>query len=436
MQKDGNKKVAIHTLGCKLNFSESSEIGRQLEANGYERIPFGQEADVSLIHTCTVTGSADRKTRQAIRKARQASPSGVVVAMGCYAQLQGNKIIELEGVDLVLGNKEKFDLLTYLDQFEEKQKPIVQACDIDQVDRFSAAQSIDERTRAFLKVQDGCDYNCSYCTIPAARGKSRNPKIQTLVEQTQNILSKGIAEIVLTGVNTGDFGKSTKERFIDLVTELDALDGKHRFRISSIEPNLISHEVIDRVRDSRHFTPHFHIPLQAGSDEILKKMRRRYLRDTFKERVEYIRQVLPEAGIGADVIVGFPGETDQHFEEARQFLTDLPLSYLHVFTYSERPGTPATEIRPIVPNRVRDERSAILHELSDEKKLSFMKQQQGSIREVIFEGKNQAEMMTGFTDNYVEVCHPYQPERIKQITPVKLVEPFSQQSMIGEIVKT
>jgi len=400
MLKGKKKRVAFHTLGCKLNFSESSEIGRQMEDEGYVRVPFGEEADVSVIHTCSVTGSADRKTRQAIRKAKKISPKGVIVALGCYAQLKANDTEAFENVDIALGTDEKFSLAYHLDQFEEDKIPIVQACNIDQIDQFHSASSIGERTRAFLKVQDGCDYSCSYCTIPKARGKSRNPAINIIVDQVNNLVSKGIPEIVLTGVNTGDFGRSTNESFIDLLKAIDKVPGSHRFRISSIEPNLLTEEIILFIKSSTHFTPHFHIPLQSGSDEILKRMGRRYLRTVFEEKVMFIHKTLPDASIGVDVIVGFPGESNENFEDAVQFLSKLPVSYLHVFTYSERKGTLAAEMPYPVQNKIRDERSVRLHQLSDEKKNEFYTSQIGSTRWLIPEGKT-TDKIHGFTENYI-----------------------------------
>ena len=417
MLKGKNKRVVFHTLGCKLNFSESSEIGRQLEDEGYIRVPFGEEADVSVIHTCSVTGSADRKTRQAIRKAKRISPNGITVAMGCYAQLKSDDPEALKDADLVLGTSEKFNLASYLNQYKKDQFPIVKACHIDQTDQFFSARSVGERTRAFLKVQDGCDYACSYCTIPKARGKSRNPKITTIVEQVNELVAKGIPEIVLTGVNTGDFGRSTVESFIDLLKAIDQVAGSHRFRISSIEPNLLTEEIILFIKSSVHFTPHFHIPLQSGSDEILKSMSRRYLRQVFEEKVTFIHKELPDASIGVDVIVGFPGESNENFEDAVQFLSQLPISYLHVFTYSERPGTPAAEMPNPVPNRIRDERSVRLHQLSDAKKTTFYNSQIGSTRWLVPEGKT-PNRLHGFTENYIEISAEgvHKPSK----TPVKI----------------
>lgn len=433
MQNGKKRTVAFHTLGCKLNFSESSEIGRQLEDEGYERVSFGQKADISVIHTCSVTGSADKKTRQAFRKAKQISPDGITVAMGCYAQLKSADIEQFKDVDIVLGTSEKYDLPKYLANFNAGDKPIVQACQIDLEDSFFGAQSIGERTRAFLKVQDGCDYSCSYCTIPKARGKSRNPKISVLVEQVKNLVAKGIPEIVLTGVNTGDFGKSTGESFDHLLEKIDEIQGDHRFRISSIEPNLITEEIVLFIKDSTHFTPHFHIPVQAGSDDVLRHMKRRYLRETFEKRVKFIRNIMPDASVGADVIVGFPGETDDNFNDAVSFLSDLPLSYFHVFTYSERPGTPAAEMPRQVPNRIRDERSHILHELSSAKKKWFYESQIGSERWLIPE-RNKTDQLHGFTENYVETI--VDTPRLPEHTRVKvLLESINEQGKaIGKII--
>ncbi|MCK5822074.1 MAG: tRNA (N(6)-L-threonylcarbamoyladenosine(37)-C(2))-methylthiotransferase MtaB [Bacteroidales bacterium] len=417
MLKGKNKRVAIHTLGCKLNFSESSEIGRQLEDEGYIRIPFGEEADISVIHTCSVTGSADRKTRQAIRKAKKISPKGITVAMGCYAQLKSGDNKAFDDVDLVLGTNEKFNLSQYLDEFENNELPIIQACNIDQLDQFHSARSIGERTRTFLKVQDGCDYSCSYCTIPKARGKSRNPAIKILVEQVKDLVSQGIPEIVLTGVNTGDFGRSTDESFIDLLKAIDLIPGSHRFRVSSIEPNLLTEDIILFIKTSLHFTPHFHIPLQSGSDEILQKMSRRYLRETFEKKVTFIHKELPDASIGVDVIVGFPGESNENFEDAVQFLNSLPISYLHVFTYSERPGTPAADFPKPVQNKIRDDRSVRLHQLSDEKKHKFYSSQIGSIRWLVPEGKTPG-IIKGFTENYIDT---YIEDVLKTVkTPIQV----------------
>lgn len=397
------KKVAFHTLGCKLNFSETSEIGRQLEESGYERVPFGTPADITVIHTCSVTGSADRKTKQAIHKAIHVSPESYIVAMGCYAQLNPGEIASWKGVDLVLGTNDKFDLVKYLTDIRKKDHAEVHSCEIVEDQKFFPAHSTTERTRAFLKVQDGCDYPCTYCTIPKARGKSRNPEITSLVEQARELADKGLREIVLTGVNIGDFGKSSGENFTNLAKALDEVAGILRFRISSIEPNLITDELITFIAGSKRFAPHFHIPLQSGSDKILKLMKRRYLTSLFAERVLMIKSLMPDACIGADVIVGFPGETNEDFDDACRFIGGLPLSYLHVFTYSERPGTPAAVMTGKIPNRIRDERSHSLHNLGSRLKQEFHQSQIGMEKTVIFEQERKDGAMTGFTDNYIEV---------------------------------
>ncbi|HBB90944.1 MAG: tRNA (N(6)-L-threonylcarbamoyladenosine(37)-C(2))-methylthiotransferase MtaB [Bacteroidetes bacterium GWF2_49_14] len=414
------KKVAFHTLGCKLNFSETSEIGRQLEEAGFERVSFGTPADVTVIHTCSVTGSADRKTRQAIHKAVHTSPEGFIVAMGCLAQLKPEELASWHGVDLVLGTSDKFDLVKYLGDIRKKPVAEIHSCEIAEENKFFSAHSTSERTRAFLKVQDGCDYPCSYCTIPKARGKSRSPFITIITEQAKELANKGLHEIVLTGVNIGDFGKTTGESFLDLVKKLDDTDGILRFRISSIEPNLIPDDLVRFVADSKRFAPHFHIPLQSGSDKILRLMRRRYLRKTFAERVEKIKELMPDAAVGADVIVGFPGETQEDFEDACRFIQSLPLSYLHVFTYSERAGTVAATMGGKIPERIRDERSHILHEIGNELKMNFYRSLAGQERIVIFEQKRKDGTVTGYTDNYAEVVIPWQEDVVHQIKRVRL----------------
>lgn len=431
--KTRKKTVAFHTLGCKLNYSETSEIGRQLEEEGFNRVAFGENADVSVIHTCSVTGSADRKTRQAIKKAIKASPEGFIVAMGCYAQLQPEEMAAIEGVDLILGSRDKFNLPEYLKNPVKKGKTEIHSCGTEDLSMFFPAYSSGERTRAFLKVQDGCDYSCTYCTIPKARGKSRNPDIKLLIEQARNIASKGIREIVLTGVNIGDFGKSTNQSFTELIRALETENIPARFRISSIEPNLLTDEIIHIASGSDRIAPHFHIPLQSGSDTILRLMRRRYLRDVFEERAVKIREIIPDASIGADVIVGFPGESGELFKETYNFLMDIDVSYLHVFTYSERPGTLAAQMKPSVPNRIRDERSKILHDLSDQKKEIFCTSQHGMIRKVIFERKTKSGNMSGFTDNYIEVEVPLQMELLHTEQEVRLLE-YSNGIMAGQVV--
>jgi len=414
------KKVAFHTLGCKLNFSETSEIGRQLEDAGFERVPFGQPADVTVIHSCSVTGSADRKTRQAIHKAVHTSPDGFIVAMGCLAQLKPEEIASWPGVDLVLGTNDKFDLLNYLGDTRKKTKAEIHSCEIAGQGKFFPAHSSGERTRAFLKVQDGCDYTCSYCTIPKARGQSRNPTISIITEEARELASEGLQEIVLTGINIGDFGKSTGESFIDLVRALDQTEEILRFRISSIEPNLITHELIHFVSASQRFAPHFHIPLQSGCDRILKLMHRRYLRQVFAEKVIRIKELMPDACIGADVIAGFPGETDEDFLDECSFIQSLPLSYLHVFTYSERPGTPASGMTGRVPERIRDERSKTLHKISTQLKIRFYQTLIGQVHLVIFEQKQRDGTMIGFTDNYAEVVLPWNPAMVHKAVRIRI----------------
>lgn len=430
------KKVAFHTLGCKLNFAETSEIGRQLEESGFERVPFGTLADITVIHTCSVTGSADRKTKQAVHKALQVSPDSYIVAMGCYAQLNPEEIASWKGVDLVLGTNDKFDLAKYLTDTRKKGHAEVHSCEIMEDQKFFPAHSTAERTRAFLKVQDGCDYPCTYCTIPKARGKSRNPEIESIVDQARDLSTKGLREIVLTGVNIGDFGKSTGETFTQLARQLDDVDGILRFRISSIEPNLITDELIRFVAASKRFAPHFHIPLQSGSDKILKTMKRRYLTPVFADRVTKIKTLMPDACIGADVIVGFPGETDEDFLEACRFINNLPLSYLHVFTYSERPGTPAAILSGKIPNRIRDERSRTLHLIGNGLKQQFYLSQVGQEKAVIFEQQKKDGTMTGFTDNYVEVQTECKPEFLHHAGLVFLSGPENNGLISAKMVST
>ncbi len=430
------KKVAFHTLGCKLNFSETSEIGRQLEESGFERVPFGTPADITVIHTCSVTGSADRKTKQAVHKAIHISPDGYLVAMGCFAQLNPQEIASWQGVDLVLGTNDKFDLPKYLTDFSKKDHAEIHSCEITEDQKFFPSHSTAERTRAFLKVQDGCDYPCTYCTIPKARGKSRNPEIISVVEQARELSAKGLREIVLTGVNIGDFGKTTGETFTQLAIALNEVEGILRYRISSIEPNLITNELLRFVSGTTRFAPHFHIPLQSGSDKILKLMKRRYLTDVFAERVMQIKSLIPDCSVGADVIVGFPGETEEDFLEVQQFISSLPLSYLHVFTYSERPGTPAAEMAGKVQNRIRDDRSHALHETGTRLKYDFYKSQLGSERIVIFEQKKPDGTMTGFTDNYIEVKADFQSEFLHRAGWVQLCGPINDGIVKAKMIST
>ncbi len=425
------KTVAFHTLGCKLNFSETSAIARQFEGAGYGAIKFQEGADIYVINTCSVTDFADRKCRKVVRQALRHSPNAFVVVTGCYAQLKPEEISEIPGVDLVLGAAEKFRILDYIDDLSKApDKGMVQAGDIKEANSFTNAFSFGDRTRSFLKVQDGCDYKCSFCTIPLARGKSRSDTVEQVVENAKKIAEMGVREIVLTGVNLGDFGNGTaviegvkpkkEAMFIDLIKELDQVEGIDRFRISSIEPNLCTDEVIEFVAESNRFVPHFHIPLQSGNNKQLKAMRRRYKRELYADRVAKIKTLMPHCCIGVDVIVGFPGETDEDFKETYQFLNDLDISYLHVFTYSERPNTLAAEMEEVVPVHIRRERNEMLRILSEKKKRFFYEQFIGQERTVLFEKHKDKNLMSGFTDNYLKIELPYNPELINELGKVEL----------------
>lgn len=425
------RTVAFHTLGCKLNFSETSSIGRLFEDAGYSELNFDEPADIYVINTCSVTDFADKKCRQTVRRALRQNPAAFVVVVGCYAQLKPDEIADIEGVDLVLGAAQKFRILDYIDQLSKSQgKGMVQAGAVSEAKDFVDSFSFGDRTRSFLKVQDGCDYKCTFCTIPQARGKSRSSTVESVVANAQKIADMGVKEIVLTGVNIGDFGNGTeviegakpkKEAlFIDLVKELDKVEGIERFRISSIEPNLLTQEIIDFVAQSQRFAPHFHIPLQSGNDKQLRAMRRRYTRDLYAARVDMIRKVMPHACIGVDVIVGFPDETDEDFMETYNFVHSLDVSYLHVFTYSERANTPAAEMENAVPMQKRRERNEMLRILSDKKQFNFYQQQLGQTRPVLIESKNQDGLMFGFTDNYVKVQLPYNEQLINNVKAYQL----------------
>tara|TARA_Y100000385_G_scaffold291357_1_gene368862 strand:- start:6328 stop:7662 length:1335 start_codon:yes stop_codon:yes gene_type:complete len=424
--------VAFHTLGCKLNFSESSTIRRKFEEKGFSTLSFEEAADVYVINTCSVTDFADRKCRSTVRKALRLSPEAKVIVIGCYAQLKPNEIADIPGVDLVLGAGEKFNVVNYVDNISKSpHKGMVRAGEIKEVNSFEEAFSFGDRTRTFLKVQDGCNYKCTFCTIPLARGASRSDTAENVVENAQKIAEKGCKEIVLTGVNIGDFGNGTeviegvrpkKEAlFVDLIKALEKeVNGIERFRISSIEPNLCSDEVIEFVAKSERFVPHFHMPLQSGSDTLLAMMKRRYKRQLYQERVTLIKKLMPHACIGVDVIVGFPGETDEYFKETFDFISDLDVSYLHVFTYSERPNTPAVELEDIVPMQIRRQRNEALRRLSEKKKLQFYRQHLGEERTVLFEESKSTNMMTGFTDNYIKVEIPRISTFINTIRKVRL----------------
>ncbi len=436
------KTVAFHTLGCKLNFAETSTIARSFEKKGYLKVDFAGQADVYVLNTCSVTENADKECRQLIRNVKKTAPQSVVAVIGCYAQLKANEIALMDGVDLVLGAKEKFNLVSHIENFSKKEFTEVHSCEIEQTHDFISSYSAGNRTRSFLKVQDGCDYTCSYCTIPLARGKSRSDTIENVVKQANEIAEHGVKEIVLTGVNIGDFGFNEaisetgkkQETFLDLIKELDTIIGIERFRISSIEPNLLKDEIIEFVLQSKRFVPHFHIPLQSGSNKILKLMRRRYLKDLYADRVGAIKKLMPHACIGVDVIVGFPGETKEDFLETYNFINELNVSYLHVFTYSERPNTDAIELKPIVPIAVRKERNKMLRILSDKKQRNFYQQHLGTTRKVLFESENKNGFISGFTDNYIKTSVPYNEDLVNKIEEINLVNLNDTGNCVGELI--
>lgn len=415
-----NKKAAYLTLGCKLNFAETSAIGKQLSQVGVRRVRDGEVADICIINTCSVTEFADKKCRQAVRKLIKENPGAYVVVTGCYAQLKPEDIEGIKGVDLILGSEQKLDVVAYLDELKKKDKGVVHTTKTNQIRSFVPSCSQDDRTRYFLKVQDGCDYFCTFCTIPFARGRSRNGTIESMVQQAKEVAAKGGKEIVLTGVNIGDFGRTTGESFFDLIKALDEVEGIERFRISSIEPNLLTDEIIEFVAQSKRFAPHFHIPLQSGSDAVLRLMKRRYDTALFRYKIERIRDVMPDAFIGIDVIVGTRGETDEYFEEARSFLDSLDFSQLHVFTYSERPNTQALKIEHEVDSKTKHARCKALLDLSDKKLQAFYQLQQGTDRRVLFEHTQHDGMMYGFTENYVKVETPYYEGKANEIKIVTL----------------
>ena len=422
---ENKKRVAFYTLGCKLNFSETSTIARNLQEEGFERVDFEEVADMYVINTCSVTENADKQFKQVVRKAMKLNDKAFVAAVGCYAQLKPEELADVDGVDLVLGATEKFKLADYINDLSKNDFGQVHSCEIAEADFYVGSYSIGDRTRAFLKVQDGCDYKCTYCTIPLARGISRSDALENVLQNAAEISKQGIKEIVLTGVNIGDYGKGEfgnkkhEHTFLDLVKALDEVEGIERLRISSIEPNLLKNETIDFVSKSRTFVPHFHIPLQSGSNEILGKMKRRYQREVYTDRVANIRQVMPHACIGVDVIVGFPGETDEHFLETYHFLNDLDISYLHVFTYSERDNTEAAVMEGVVPNNVRAKRSKMLRGLSVKKRRAFYESQLGTQRTVLFEGENKEGYIYGFTENYVKVKTPWDPALVNTLHEVQ-----------------
>lgn len=423
---ENKKKVAFYTLGCKLNFSETSTIARNFQNEGFDRVEFEEVADIYVINTCSVTENADKQFKQIVKKATKLNDKAFIAAVGCYAQLKPEELVAVDGVDLVLGATEKFKITDYINDLAKNDIGEVHSCEIEEADFYVGSYSIGDRTRAFLKVQDGCDYKCTYCTIPLARGISRSDALENVLKNASEISQQGIKEIVLTGVNIGDYGKGEfgnkkhEHTFLDLVKALDEVEGIERLRISSIEPNLLKNETIDFVSKSRTFVPHFHIPLQSGSNEILKKMKRRYQREVYTERVSKIREVMPHACIGVDVIVGFPGETDEDFLETYHFLNDLEISYLHVFTYSERDNTEAAAMEGVVPMNVRSKRSKMLRGLSVKKRRAFYETQIGSSRTVLFEGENKEGYIQGFTENYVKVKTPWNPELVNTLHQVNL----------------
>lgn len=427
-------KVAFYTLGCKLNFSETSTVARQFSERGFEKVEFGSYADVCVINTCSVTDNADRKCRKIVRQALNANPSAFVAIIGCYAQLKPQEIVAIPGVDLVLGAGQKFRLFDFVDDFSKREVGEALAGDIGQVNGFMESFSLGDRTRSFLKIQDGCDYKCSFCTIPLARGKSRSDSLENVLTNARTIAQNGVKEIVLTGVNTGDYGKDQPHDFLDVVQAIDEVEGIERIRISSIEPNLLTNEIIEFTATSKRFMPHFHIPLQSGNDEMLAAMRRRYRRDLYVDRVTRIKELMPHACIGVDVIVGFPGETEAHFLDTYQFLNELDVSYFHVFTYSERANTHALTLPDPVPMQERNKRSKMLRTLSEKKKRYFYNQFVGQTRPVLIEAEKKGDRMFGFTDNYIKVALPVAADQFNSLAQCELTEVDPQGLMVGKLV--
>jgi threonylcarbamoyladenosine tRNA methylthiotransferase MtaB len=414
------KTVAFYTLGCKLNFSETSSIGRQLTGAGMQKVPFEAGADVYVVNTCSVTDNADKKCKKIVKEALRHNPNAFVAIVGCYAQLKPNEIAKIPGVDMVLGAAEKFNIENYLDDISKREVAVVKEGKIKEVLDYHASYSIGDRTRSFLKVQDGCDYFCSFCTIPLARGNSRSDTIENVVKQATEIVSQGIKEIVLTGVNTGDFGVDTDENFYQLLQALEKVEGLERIRISSIEPNLLTNEIIELVAQSKNIVPHFHIPLQSGSDKILQSMRRRYLTELYTSRVEKIKELMPHCCIGVDVIVGYPGEEHTDFIDTYNYLNELNISYLHVFTYSERVNTTAYKLPGKVNMSERADRSKMLHILSDKKRLAYYNEHIGNTYPVLWEAENDQDVMYGFTSNYIKVKTKYDPMLVNEVTEVEI----------------
>jgi threonylcarbamoyladenosine tRNA methylthiotransferase MtaB len=430
------KKVAFHTLGCKLNFAETSTIARSFPSDRYERVSPDSDADIFVINTCSVTDTADRKCRQAIRSIISRNPDSFIAVIGCYAQLRPEEASSIEGVDLVLGTYEKFDIASYAENLGRMKAPEVHSCELADTGGFIASWSAGDRTRSFLKIQDGCDYRCSYCTVPLARGRSRNPHISEIAEEARKIAESGVKEIVLTGVNVGDFGKSTGESLYDLLCALVDINDLNRLRLSSIEPDLLTDEIIDLVAREPVLMPHFHMPLQSGSDRILSLMRRRYRREVFRDRVMRIAERIPDTGIGADVITGFPGETDDDFQDTLHFLEELPLSYLHVFAFSPRPGTPAALMPEAVTKAEKERRSRQLIRLSQSRRMIFMRKASGTVSDVLLEKRNSEGMIAGLTGNYIRTLVPYRKDLPGTIKKVKLAGIRNENSMNGELVET
>ena len=429
------RRVSFHTLGCKLNFSESSTLARQFEEEGYERVGANEEADICVINSCSVTEHADKKCRNIIRKLHRRNPGAIIAVTGCYAQLKPQEIAAIDGVDIVLGNNDKGDLYKRVVEITSRGQAQVYSCDCEDITRFFAAFSTGDRTRSFLKVQDGCDYKCAYCTIHYARGSSRNMPIAELVAEAEQVAKSGLKEIVITGINTGDFGRTTGEKFIDLLRALNEVEGIERYRISSIEPNLITDEIIEFCAASPKFQHHFHIPLQSGSDRILGLMRRRYTSDKFADRIEKIRSLMPDSFIGIDVITGFPGETEEDFQQTYDLLARLKPSFLHIFPFSERPGTPAVDMPNKVPSYISTQRVSKLEELCDELHYEFCAQGVGSEMDVLFESTMRGGMMYGYTGNYIRVKAPYRRDLINGISRVKLVSIDEQHDVMAEILE-
>ena len=431
-------KVALTTLGCKLNFSETSTISRQFLEHGYDVVKFEEISDIYIINTCSVTQNADKQFKSLVSKSLKINSNAFIVAIGCYAQLKPEELAKINGVDLVLGSKEKFKILDYLNDLNKNKLGEIHSCEISETDFYKSSYSIGERTRSFLKVQDGCDYKCTYCTIPLARGISRSDKLSNIISSAQSISNSGIKEIVLTGVNIGDYGKGEFEKkkhdntFLELITELDKVEGLARIRISSIEPNLLSNDIIHFVANSNKFVPHFHIPLQSGSNNILRLMGRRYKKELYQERVSYIKTLMPNACIGADVIVGFPGETDELFFETYKFIQSLNISYLHVFSYSERDNTKAVSFSNIVPKQIRSKRSKMLRSLSVKMRRNFYSKQLGSKKSILFESENKKGFIYGFSENYVRVKTPWRKKLVDEIVNYDLKEISDDGSVVLE----